>query len=174
MWTYRKNSFDPTRELTCLEKTKWEGTPPPRWLFRDEYDPIFTNFMSEKNREWLSGQSLKHGFNSKTSPSDLNLIMMLVWQRNKPYGYNLLDYEFKETHNPDYHKFFLEKLNSQVVNEIVTRMNQMRQAQKLYLYDVKTHGTRGLESIGLPMSDNRRRCTSLNGGTDRLPTTEYK
>lgn len=125
--------------------------------FETQRPLIFQVFYSERNIKYLQDQVLQQGFNAAPDANTLRDFMDAVYRDDMPYGaFNQLD-PTREMGNVmcgkaplDYVKYYVDRLNRQVLNKLLRNMAQMRESQRLYLHDLQTF--RAVQEIDRPVS----------------------
>ena len=119
--------------------------------FKDVHDPIYRRYHSPQNIEYLQSILTRQGFQAP-HPDHLRDFMDGVWTDDMPYGaWNRLELT-RDHRSGNYTKYWVDRLNQQTINRVSRNMSVMREANRIYMKDIRSHGIRGAMEIDRPIN----------------------
>jgi uncharacterized protein DUF5761 len=134
------------------EQYLWDGTRFQHEPYGNDvvYPPIYKAFYSDFNIRYLQDTVLANGFNAAPARSELLSFMNDTYTWDMPNGaYNILDPNRDRT-DQAYVRYYVNRLNNQVLNRVMRNMSGMRQSRKRYLEDISQF--RGPMEINRPIN----------------------
>jgi hypothetical protein len=124
-----------------MDGTRYQNQP-----WKTQYPLIYQLFYSDENLDYVKSEIMKAGFNTPPTNNDLRGFMDQIYTHDMPYGaYNRLD-PHRNNKSLEYVKYYVQRLNAQLIQRVTRNMAAMRHSRVQYLRDIS--GPRGV--IELP------------------------
>ena len=146
-----------------MDGTRYQNQP-----WQTQYPLIFRMFFSDDNVKYIQQEILKAGFNAAPDRGQLQGFMNEIYTNDMPYGaYNRLDPN-RNNRTVGYAKYYVQRLNAQLLSRVLRNMAVMRHSQRQYLKDISS--PQGVLEINRPVYAHCKRNDIINpASTHRLP-----